>query len=54
MISDTAHTIIVKYLLDHEYDIAWKENDFYELHDVFVEIIGFEPRSLESEYGDNE
>lgn len=31
------------YLLSHEYDIAVRENDFYELAPVFKEIIGRDP-----------
>ena len=31
------------YLLNHEFDIAWKENDFGELYNTFQFIVGRPP-----------
>ena len=39
--------VLKQYLLDHEYDILIRENDFGKLSDVFNEIVGRYPQNDE-------
>ncbi len=39
---------LVNYLLDHELDIAWNEDDYGDLLGVFTDIIGYPPNGKES------
>lgn len=38
---------LVSYLLSHELDIAWNEEDYGELYGVFVDVIGYPPKGKE-------
>ena len=46
-VSSDSTSQLMTYLLNHESDIAWENDDFKELRAIFTELFGYEPRKDE-------